>query len=738
MLKLPAHRSRVALSTCTFALAFALLISGCASRTLRAPEPLGDTSRAGGARNAKAVHEDFPQPSLEHPLLDFGTMWTFEAPPLPYWKQRYNFSPSQQWLDHVRLSALRTSDCSASFVSARGLVLTNHHCARECTAAVSPADTDFMVTGFTAASPQLERKCPGMWVDQLQSFSDVTSQVVSALETATTSGARTSSEAIIGAIASECEKGTGLHCEVITYYQGGAYSLYRYRRFNDVRLVMTPEAGIAFYGGDADNFVYPRFDLDFTLLRVYENEVPFRPSDFLHWSQHGASEGDVTFVVGNPGSTERLRTIAELERERDAIYPIVVRGYDAAVAAVRDASAQSPQRERELQNDLFDNANTQKAFHGYYAGLLDSSLMSRKRAFEADFRARIARDPSLERRYGTAWDSIAAAEKEIAATESVRLYYHAIPEERLLPLAFQIVRVTKQAAMVDSLRLPEYRGALLDSEMARIRNAPALDTAVERRILASLLRNAQRDLPPGDTLLKAALRDQSAESAAARLVATTQIGLPSARAKLLDSGVAGVASSTDPLIALGRIAEARLRSYRNRLDSLYKTVDGNDARIGAAVYAAYGRTLPPDATFSLRISDGVVRGYSYNGTIAPWKTTFFGLYDRAASFDNKPPFNLPVRWSERGSRLDLRTPFDMVTTNDIIGGNSGSPVVNREGEIVGLIFDGNIEMLPNNFLYRDAVARSVSVTSVGLIEVIRKMYDANAIADELQGRVRAQ
>lgn len=721
------------------ACAVALLISGCASGKLAAPQSSpGETPKSGSGLQAIALHDDFPQPSLEHPLLDFGTMWTFEAPPLAYWKQRYAFAPTSQWLDHLRLSALRLSDCSASFVSANGLVLTNHHCARECTAAVSPPDTDFLATGFIAGTLRAERKCPGMWVDQLQSFRDVTSQVQGALQSASSNAGAASRDSIISAITSECEKGTGLHCEVVTYYQGGAFSLYRYRRFSDARLVMTPESRIAFFGGDPDNFVYPRFDLDFTLLRVYENDAPYHPDDFLRWSAHGASEGDVTFVIGDPGSTERLRTVAELEYARDAVYPSILRALDADVAAVRDVSAQSPIRERELQNDLFDFGNDQKALHGYYSGLIDSSLMSRKRAFEADFRHRIARDPALNSRYGSAWDSIALAEKERATTESIRRYYHNFPGERLLPLAYQIVRVTKQATLVDSLRLPEYRGTLLDSEMARIRKAPQVDTAVDRRILASLLRNAQRDLPSTDPVLLAALRDQNAESAAARLVATTEIGSPGARAKLLDGGAAAVASSTDPLIALGRIAESRLGSYRKRLDVLDETIAENDARIGAAVYAAYGRTLPPDATFTLRISDGTVKGYSYNGTVAPWKTTFFGLFDRAASFDQKRPFDLPARWLERSGRLDMRTPFDMVSTNDIIGGNSGSPVVNRDGEIVGLIFDGNIEMLPNNFLYRDATGRSVSLTSVGLIEAIRKVYDGNGIADELQGIAHSQ
>lgn len=667
---------------------------------------------------------------------EFGTMWTFDAPPIDYWKKTYGFEATPNWLEHVRLSAVRLpTGCSASFVSADGLVMTNHHCARECTAGVSPADSNYIETGWAARNIADEKKCPGFSVDQLQSIEDVTARVRKAMTSTNTSRAVEQRGAEIAAIEKECTEQTKLTCQVVTLYQGGMYSLYRYRRWNDVRLVMAPEGQIAFFGGDPDNFTYPRYDLDLTLIRVYENGVPYRTPNYFKWSPAGASENELVFVIGNPGSTGRLLTLAQMEYLRDVQYPAQLAAYKRNIEIYKALSARSPALAREYQNAIFGYENSQKAVTGYRAGLLDSTIMAKKRAFERDFRAKVNADAKLRAQYGQTWAAVERAQKELA-TFAPELRAHSFGGgSQLLNLAGGIVRLPSQGAMADSLRLPQYRGAAYDRIKQSLLNAKP-DTAFERMALAATIRAWQQDLPATDAVLKAvlAMGKGNPDSAAAYLVRSTTLFDAGARRALVEGGATAVAASTDPMIVLARRIEPLNRALVQRQLKLESTISANAEKIGRAMFEAYGTALPPDATFTQRISDGVVKGFPYNGTIAPYKTTFAGLYDRAWSFDNKGAFELPKRWMERRDRLDLSTPFNFVGTNDIIGGNSGSPVINRNAEIVGLIFDGNIEMLPNRFIFTDEVSRSVSVHSRAITEALRKMYDAEWIANELEGK----
>ena len=711
-------------------LAVAGALAGCASSSATpqtTPAPAATRGPATGVVQGPGGH-----------IKEFGTMWTFEAPPLDYWKAQYDFVPPAGWLDHVRLAAVRLPECSASFVSARGLVMTNHHCARDCTAAVSPHDSNYVETGFSAPTLADERKCPDFHADQLQSIEDVTATVRSAI----TASPQTPGEQVaqrtqaITKIERECVEHTQLRCQVVTFYQGGAYALYRYKRYTDVRLVMAPEADIAFYGGDPDNFTYPRYDLDLTLLRVYDNGRPLAPSDYLRWSARGAADSELVFVVGNPGSTGRLLTVAQMEFLRDAQYPAFLSGLHRALGVMRARSAQDPAAARALQNDIFDFANSEKALTGYESGLRDSALMARKRAFEADFRRRVAADPALQQQYGDAWDAIARAETALIPIVVRRFYYRGVPDVDLLSFASAIVRVTAAASQPDSARPPALRGDGLAMARARLLNDQPVDVQLQQMLMAAQLHDAQRDLPADDPYLRAALSGQTPDAAAARLIHGTTIATADGRRALLDGGAAAVASSTDPLIVLARTIDPAARALNAQAAQSGAVITNNAERIGRAIFAAYGRALPPDATFTLRISDGVVSGYPMNGTRAPYKTTFYGLYDRAADFDNARPFKLPPRWAERRARLDLSTPLDFVSTNDIIGGNSGSPVINRAGEVVGLIFNGNIESLPNNFIYTDESARSVSVSSRAITEALRKLYDGGGrLADELEGKL---
>jgi len=669
-------------------------------------------------------------------IKEFGTMWTFDAPPLAYWKGQYGFEPGQQWLDHVRLSSVRIPGCSASFVSDRGLVMTNHHCARSCITAVSPKDSSYQEAGFVARNEAEEQKCSMTYADQLVSTEDVTARIRAAVTAQDVAGQVAQRDAAIEGIQQACRQESGLVCQVVTFYQGGKYSLYRYKRYTDVRLVMAPEEGASFFGGDPDNFTYPRYDLDLTLLRVYDNGAPMKTEHYLRWNSQGARDGELTFVVGNPGSTGRLLTLAQMEFLRDVQYPAQLASFKEQIGIYKELMGRSEADKRQYENTVFSLENSQKAITGYRAGLVDPSIMARKIAFEKDFKARIAARPDLAAKYGKAWGNIETAQKELTSFSTEMRYQGFAGGSMLLNIAAGIVRIPAQGAMADADRLPQYRGEALDRLKAQLLRDLPVDPEVEKMLIAAQLRMAQRDLPKGDPFLAAALGGRSPEVAAEALVNGTAIGTVDGRRALVEGGAAAVKASTDPMIVLARTIDPMATRHAMRANQLNTTISANVELVGQAIYAAYGESLPPDATFTLRISDGVVKGFPYNGTVAPYKTSFYGLYGRSAEFDNQPPFRLTPRWEAARNVVDMKTPMNFVLTADIIGGNSGSPVINRNAEVVGLIFDGNIESLPNRFIFTDEVARSVAVHTAGIVEALRKVYGAGRLADELEAAAR--
>jgi hypothetical protein len=607
---------------------------------------------------------------------------------------------------------------------------------------VSPKDSNYIETGFAAANLSDEKKCPGLYVDQLISIENVTDKVRAAI-TATTPGEQaTQRSAVAGRLQTECGQATGLTCQVVSLYQGGMYSLYRYKRFSDLRLVMVPEESIAAFGGDPDNFTYPRYDLDMALLRVYENNAPYKPTDFLRWSANGPAENDVIFVIGNPGSTGRLNTLAQMEFLRDVGYPATLAGYKRALTIYRDLAARDTAAARLYQNQVFGLENSFKAVTGYRTGLVDSMRMAQKRAFENEFRARINADPALRARYGASWDAIAVAQRELATFNPQLRYYGFGPGanaagSQLMTMAAQIVRVASEAGKPDAQRLAAYRGPNMEAIKRALVGPRQINMALERASITAQLRAAQQELPANDPFLTTVLAGRTPEQTAEALVSGTRLGDVETRKALVEGGPAAVAASTDPLIVLARAIDPLNRRVVARADSLNAIITSNAELVGQALFATYGTALPPDATFTLRISDGVVKGYPMNGTVAPYKTTFYGLYERASAFDYKDPFDVPKRWKDRRDRLNLATGYNFVSTADIIGGNSGSPLVNRNGEVVGLAFDSNIEGIANRFLFTTDVPRTVSVHSAGIVEAVRKMYDGGRIADELQGKTTA-
>jgi hypothetical protein len=685
-----------------------------------------------GAQFATAQAPPPPPPSQSGFFEEFGTMWTFDAPPLDYWEQTYGFRPTQDWLDHVRLSSIRIPGCSSSFVSEDGLVMTNHHCARGCITAVSPADTSYQETGFVALSRAEEKQCPGMWADQLQSIEDVTARVrgaVTATDAATQVEQR---DSVIQAITTECGEETGLNCQVVTLYQGGMYSLYRFQRFNDVRLVMAPEGQAAFFGGDPDNFTYPRYDLDLTLLRVYEDGEPRETDHYLAWSENGAAEDELVFITGNPGSTGRLLTLAQMEYLRDVQYPAQLAGYQRQLAVVRQIAERSEEDRRRVENQIFGIENSYKAVSGYLSGLLDEDRMGRKKVFEDDFRRRIESDPENRARYGGAWDAIAEAQADLASFATERRYY-GFGGSQLLGMAGTLVQLPEQMAFPDSLRQRAFQSDRIGRLQEQLGSDIQFDMEMERMTLSSQMQAARAELREGDPYLAAILGGRAPEEAAHTLLSGTRLTDAAFRQSLMEGGADAIASCVDPLIVVARTIAPLAAEMAERAAPLNAVIATNAELVGQAIFAAYGHSLPPDATFTLRITDGVVKRYPYNGTYAPYKTTLFGLYARAAEFDNEAPWQLAPKWAEGRDRLDLTTPINFVSTNDIIGGNSGSPVINQDAEVVGLVFDGNIQFLPNRFIFNSSVARTVSVHSAGIIEALRKIYDAGWIADELQG-----
>ncbi len=672
----------------------------------------------------------------EYPGLETGKMWTFDVPPLEYWATRYNFRPSVAWLDHVRQSTLRQPGCTASFVSADGLIMTNHHCARSCIVTATQPGEDLLANGFYARRREDERSCgPNMYVDQLLAITDVTADVNAAVPAGATPSAASAARAgAITGIETRCRAGAAdVACQVVTMYRGGQYKLYRFRRYSDLRLVFAPEDVITFFGGDPDNFTYPRHDLDMSFYRAYANDQPVHPSDYFRWSQ-GSQENDLVFVVGNPGSTGRLNTMAQLEFLRDVQYPTTLAAFARQIAVLHEVTRTDAELASAMRNQIFGLENSQKAITGYQSGLLDPTLMNRKRAWEQEFRNRVNADAASRRDYGSAWQEVQQIRGRMRTLDTRRRYYSfSAYGTRLLNYAGMIVRIAAEDAKGDADRLPPYRQQNRANLERFLYAAAPVHAVLETRMLTAYLTALQAELPANDPVRRAALGDQTPEAAAQRMVQASAILSADQRRALVAGGAAALASADDPFIRLAKVIDPLQRDIDRQWTELTNQEAQQDERIARALLAVYGNAVAPDATFSLRISDGEVRTYPYNGTLAQPYTTFYGLFDRSAGFGGRSPWQLPPRWVARRDSLRLATPFNAISTNDIIGGNSGSPVINRDGEIVGLIFDGNIESLPGRFLFTEAANRSVWVDARGIIEALRRVYDAGALADEMTG-----
>lgn len=684
-------------------------------------------------------------------MADDG-MWTFDNPPRKQWKERYNFEPADAWLEHLRLASVRLNDGgSGSFVSPDGLLVTNQHVASGQLQKVSTKEKDYTRDGFYARTNDEELECPDLECNVLVSYEDVTARVQATVKPAASDNeASEQRKAATAAIEKEETAKTGLKCDVISFYSGGEYWLYRFKKYTDIRLVFAVEEQIAFFGGDYDNFTYPRYDLDVAFFRAYEDGKPAKTPYYLKWSVTGASDGELILLAGNPGSTARLLTLAQIQFQRDVGNPLQKQVWTSRRDALEVYARRGPEQARQAGNGIRSFNNSLKRLVGQQEGLMNPRMMAGKEAEEKALRAAVAQKADVQRAYGDAWGVIAAAYGEYPKV-AARIAFSTLtpsrvdlmntsfgnPISRLATIATAIVRYTEETRKPNNQRYDELRDSNLESFRFSLLSRAPIYPEMDEHLLTAWLEEAQKTLGANDPFVKAALGGLTPAAAAKRAVGGTRLADLAARKALIEGGAEAVAKSDDPMIVLARNVEPVTRALRAWLEQKVQSVETRAGeKLAKARFAVYGRSLPPDANFNLRISYGRVLGYEEDTTLVPYKTTFFGLYDRARSFEEKPPYDLPTRYREGRDALDLATPLNFVYTADTIGGNSGSPVINRNGELVGLNFDSNIQKLPNRYWYVEEAegGRAVGVHSAGIIEAMRKLYGADKLVKEVLGQ----
>jgi hypothetical protein len=641
-------------------------------------------------------------------------MWTFDNLPLAQMKAKYDFAPDQAWIDHQQRSALRFPHGSGAFVSAEGLVLTNHHVGHEFIHRISDKDHDYIKDGFVAAGRDQELRVPGLELRSLVSFENITARIEEARK-----NGLTRQEAVRLFLLDEKQR-TQLDCESVSLYQGGEEWVYRYKVFTDVRLVLAPEFDIAAFGKDWDNFSYPRHDLDFSLWRVYENGQPYRPADYLKWSAQGAAYGDLSVVVGHPGRTSRLETLAQIQFRRDHQSPLLLRSLDRHRKALRDFAAKNAEFARQASSELMGTENAHKVYEGELLMLRGEEALLPVRRAEEELKRRVASDPTLKQQVGKGWARIESLLKTRKDT---------LIEERLLAGRSPSLIVDPVEA---ALKLLKAEDADLAKELPELEGK---DLDLQILLLATGLREAQEELGAAHPLVKALLGARTPEAVAEQALKGTKLLDPDSRKALLEGGSKALKTCPDPLLQLARQLEPFRTETTKRLDKLTAELTEQNVAIAKARFAVYGKSVYPDATFTLRLSYGALATYPTAGTLAQPFTTFGGLYDRADAWGPKAEggsWALPPRWIQKRAALNPSTPYNFISNNDIIGGNSGSPVVNRKGELIGLAFDGNIESHLGRYTFNPVNNRCLCVDTRAILESLAKVYEAPALVEEIQ------
>jgi hypothetical protein len=668
-------------------------------------------------------------------------MWLFNDPPKKLLKERYGFDATDAWLEHVQKSSVRfNSGGSGEVVSEDGLIMSNHHVGADALQKLSTKENDYLKNGFYARTLAEEKPAKDLELNILMSIEDVTERVNAAVTAGLSDEASFKARrAVMAAIEKESKDKTGMRSDVVTLYQGGRYHLYRFKRYTDVRLVFAPEQQIAFYGGDPDNFEYPRFDLDISFFRAYEDGKPAKLPHYLKWSEHGTAENDLIFVSGHPGRTSRLLTMDELAYVRDYRLPKTLNRLNRLEVLLTSYSGRSQENARRAKDELFGIQNSRKANLGRLAGLLDPNVMAKKAAAEKQLRDAVAaREEFKDAR--EAWERIAAAQKIIAE----RAPLHSLIEgggafnSELFGIARTLLRAGEERPKPNGERLREFVESGRESLELGLFSDKPIYTDLEELQFADSLSYLAEEMGATNALVQQILAGKSPRARASQLISGTQVKDVGFRKKLFEGGASAVTAARDPMIELARLVDAEARASRRVMETQGEVKQQAHAKIAKARFALQGTSSYPDATFTLRLAYGTVKGYEESGKRIPAHTTFAGLYERAAEQGYRPPFDLPKTWLDRKRRLDLKTPFNFVSTADIIGGNSGSPVIDRKGELVGIIFDGNIQSLVLDFIFTDEQARAVSVDSRGILEALRKVYDAKTLVAELTAGKRTR
>ncbi len=721
------------------AIAFVFLL-GCSSSASQPAEPTPSTSEP---REAAPVVTPAPaQPRLATAGIDTiragefdnGKMWTFEYAPLEYFRDAYGFSPDSAWFAEARLGALRIEGCSASFVSPNGLVMTNHHCARESVTEVSEPGENLLDNGFYARSLGQERHAENQQADQLIAIVDVSDEIDTAVAGATSDAQRgqllEQAEASVSQRIADEYGGSDANIvvEIIDLWNGAKYSAYVFRRYTDLRLVMAPELQIAFFGGDPDNFTYPRYNLDMSFYRIYDDDgTPVKSDHYFTWSETGASEGDAVFVIGNPGGSSRLQAVAQLEW-RSAAYDIVVADLLASRAAIYKAYADANPEEAEeldLRNQIFSWLNSEKAYRGMWEGLQNPEYMARRRDTERQFREAIESDSALSAEFGGLLDQMANIQQQRIDLAGEFGAFIAFGNSEFTSAVMLRAIGAYQYLLLESRGAPQEYLSQTQDQLLSVGDQPP---EIQRGLLKARFDNIERHLGPDSQIGQTVLQSSSSEDAADAILSHSVLVDSAGAAAALGAGAITMDDAAVQVVAAVFNTIASYQSTFQQLDEQEATVA---AELGRAHFEVYGTQYPPDATFSLRIADGVVKGYDYNGTWAPTHTTFYGLYDRYYSFGPGSEWDLPERWLDPPASFDRSKPLNFVLTADIIGGNSGSPVVNPDLEVVGLVFDGNIESLPGDYIYDPRINRAVAVDVRGILEALDEMYDADRLVLEL-------
>lgn len=665
-------------------------------------------------------------------LADEG-MWTFDNPPVKQLQKKYDFEPSQKWLDHIRLSSVRFMDGgSGSFISPDGLVLTNHHVAVGQLQKMSGEDRNYVKTGFKAEKLENEIKCKDLEINVLVDIKNVTDMVVSVVESDKNMAENyKAKKAKMAEIENRNKEKTGMECEVVSLYHGGEYWLYQYKKYTDVRLVFAPERSAAFFGGYNDNFTYPRYDLDFAMFRVYENGKLINSKNYLKWNPDGVKKDELVFVSGHPGSTDRLYTFSQLKFQRDYVYPYVLDFIDKKLDLLEKYAKRGPEQQRKAMIYQFGLKNGLKAMHGEYKGLQDTAITDIKKRQEQKLKELVNSNSKMKKKYGDAWENISKV-IELKKKRYDELFYRRISFSRLSNYALKIVRFVEEVEKPDKERLEGYHKADVERLKFRLFSPAPIYNDLEEVNMVDLFQTVKKKLGEDDDFVKVLIGDRNPEEYAQKLFSETKLGEVDFRKKLIVGGKEAIEKCNDPLILLAKRIDPIMRKDRKwRKENISSKLNFASEKIAQARFEIYGKDTYPDATFSLRLSYGTVKEYEMNGTFAPCFTTLYGLYDRAISFKGQEGYFLPETFWQKKDELDLSTPSNFVSTCDIIGGNSGSPVVNKNGEIIGLIFDGNIESLTGRFVYDLEKSRSVAVHIGYITEALDKLYDADFLLTEI-------